>query len=85
MKKILAACAAASLVAACTDPYTGRTDYGRTAVLGVLVGGAGAVAAGALNDRPYGGYGYRRPITHLPPVAGYSGYGGYGYGGYRGW
>ena len=65
----------AALLAAsgCTDPY-GRVDYGRTALLGVGVGAAAALTAGALSDnkpRPYygrrGGYG--------------GGYSGYGYGG----
>lgn len=81
------------LVAGCTDNY-GRVDYGRTALLGVGVGAAAALAAGALSDqsRPhrgnygrrdaygYGGYGggYRRP--YYGRGGGYGGYGG-GYGG----
>lgn len=77
----------AALLAGCTDPY-GRVDYGRTALLGVGVGAAAALTAGALSDRsrPYygrrrgyydgGGYGYGRPRGY-----GYGGYGGgYGYG-----
>jgi hypothetical protein len=61
----------AALLAAggCTDPY-GRVDYGRTALLGVGVGGAAALAAGALSDRPRPYYGGRR---------GHYGGGGYGY------
>ncbi|MBD0274837.1 MAG: hypothetical protein ICV73_23285 [Acetobacteraceae bacterium] len=75
----------AALLAGCTDRY-GRVDYGRTALLGVGVGAAAALTAGALSDdkpRPYygnrrgyyrdGGYGYGSP-------RGYNGYGGYGYG-----
>jgi hypothetical protein len=76
--------------AGCTDPY-GRVDYGRTALLGVGVGAAAALTAGALADdrpRPYygsrrgyygggGGYGYGAPRGY--------GYSGYGYGGPRGY
>ncbi len=86
----------AALLGGCTDPY-GRVDLGRTALLGVGVGAAAALTAGALADkpRPYrggrrgyygggGGYGYGAPSNY-----GYSGYGygpsrGYGYGGYGG-
>ena len=87
---------AALLAGGCTDPY-GRVDYGRTALLGVGVGAAAALTAGALSDkpRPYrgnrrdryygsGGYGY----GGSPGGYGYSGYGygpttrGYDYGGY---
>ena len=83
----------AALLAAggCTDQY-GRVDYGRTALLGVGVGAAAALTAGALSDKPrpyygnrrnyYGGggygYGYGQPRGY-----GYSG--GYGYGGPRGY
>lgn len=62
----------AALLAGCTDPY-GRVDYGRTALLGVGVGGAAALAAGALSDR-------RRPDYGHP-----GGYGGHGYGPPRGY
>jgi hypothetical protein len=73
----------AALLGGCTDPY-GRVDLGRTALLGVGVGAAAALTAGALADKPrpyrggrrgyYGGgdYGYG-------PSRGY-GYSGYGYG-----
>jgi hypothetical protein len=79
----------AALLGGCTDPY-GRVDYGRTALLGVGVGAAAALAAGALADdkpRPYygsrrgyyggGGYGYGAPRGY--------GYSGYGYGAPRGY
>jgi hypothetical protein len=72
----LIAAAALLLAAGCTDNY-GRVDYGRTALLGVGVGAAVALAAGALSDqpRPYrGGGGYRQPEYR-------GGYGGRGYGG----
>ena len=78
---VMIAASALLLAAGCTDNY-GRVDYGRTALLGVGVGAAAALAVGALSDRPRpyrgnydrgGGYGR----------GGYgSGYGGYG-GGYR--
>ena len=58
----------AALLAGCTDRY-GRVDYGRTALLGVGVGAAAALTAGALSDKPRPYYGNRR---------GYGG--GYGYG-----
>jgi hypothetical protein len=87
------ALSAALLAGGCTDPY-GRVDYGRTALLGVGVGAAAALTAGALSDkpRPYrggrrdfygsGNYGY----GGSPRGYGYSGYGygqprGYDYGG----
>ena len=98
MRRVTAALAlsAALLAGGCTDPY-GRVDYGRTALLGVGVGAAAALTAGALadNPRPYygnrrgyhgggygGGYGYGAPRGY--------GYSGYGYGGprrgyYNGW
>jgi hypothetical protein len=62
----------AALLAGCTDPY-GRVDYGRTALLGVGVGAAAALTAGALSDKPRPYYGNRR---------GYYGGGSYGGGGY---
>jgi hypothetical protein len=93
MRRVTAALAlsAALLAGGCTDPY-GRVDYGRTALLGVGVGAAAALTAGALSDRPRsyygnrrgygGGYGYGAPRGY--------GYSGYGYGGprrgyYNGW
>jgi hypothetical protein len=86
----------AALLAGCADPY-GRVDYGRTALLGLGVGAAAALTAGALADKPrpyYGGRGgYRRGYDDSygrydrPRGYGYSGY-GYGqprgYGGYGG-
>ncbi len=71
------AAAALLLAAGCTDNY-GRVDYGRTALLGVGVGAAAALAAGALSDQSRshrGSYGRRDAYGHR-------GYGGYG-GGYR--
>src|SRR5918993_4270739 len=70
MRRVTAALAlsAALLAGGCTDPY-GRVDYGRTALLGVGVGAAAALTAGALSDRPRSYYGNRR------------GYHGGGYGG----
>jgi len=65
----------AALLGGCTDPY-GRVDYGRTALLGVGVGAAAALTAGALSDKPRPYYGGRR---------GYYGGGGYGYGPSRGY
>lgn len=77
------------LAAGCTDPY-GRVDFGRTALLGVGVGAAAALTAGALSDRPRpyygnrrgsyggGGYGYSQP-------RGYYGGSGYGYNQPRGY
>ena len=64
----------AALLAGCTGRY-GRVDYGRTALLGVGVGAAAALTAGALSDKPRPYYGRRG--------GGYGrgGYGGYGYGG----
>ena len=95
MRRLTAAfvLSAALFSAGCTDRY-GRVDYGRTALLGVGVGAAAALTAGALSDkpRPYyggrrgyydgGGYGYGSPRGY--------GYSGYGYGGgprgyYGGW
>ena len=71
----LIAASALLLAAGCTDNY-GRVDYGRTALLGVGVGAAVALAAGALNDkpRPYRGSGHRQPDYR-------NAYGGSGYGG----
>jgi hypothetical protein len=72
----------------CTDPY-GRVDYGRTALLGVGVGAAAALTAGALSDRPRPYYGNRR--NHYGSgVYGYGaprgyGYSSYGYGPQRGY
>ena len=59
----------AALLAGCADPY-GRVDYGRTALLGLGVGAAAALTAGALADKPRPYYGNRR--------GNYGG--GYGYG-----
>ncbi len=83
----------AALLAGCTDPY-GRVDYGRTALLGVGVGAAAALTAGALSDKPrpyygnrrgyYGGGGYGGGYGYGAPVRGY-GHGGYGYGPRRGY
>lgn len=86
---------AALLAGGCTDSY-GRVDYGRTALLGIGVGGAAALAAGALSDkpRPYygnrrnsydgGGYGYGGSSRGYGSQRGY-GYSGYGYGPSRGY
>lgn len=94
MRSLTAAVLSAALLAGCTDPY-GRVDYGRTALLGVGVGAAAALTAGALSDkpRPYygnrggyrggyggGGYGYGAPQRGY----GYSGYGSPRGGGYYG-
>ena len=81
----------AALLGGCTDPY-GRVDYGRTALLGVGVGAAAALTAGALADkpRPYygnrGGYrgGYGGGYGYGPPPRPYAYSGGYGYGAPRG-
>ncbi len=84
----------AALLAGCTDPY-GRVDYGRTALLGVGVGAAAALTAGALSDKPRPYYGNRRGYYgggsyggggygYGAPVRGY-GHGGYGYGPRRGY
>jgi hypothetical protein len=94
MRRVTAALAlsAALLAGGCTDRY-GRVDYGRTALLGVGVGAAAALTAGALADKPrpyygnrrgyyggdYYGYGYGPPRGYS-----YSGY-GYGYGRPRGY
>ena len=77
MRRLTAALvlSAAALLAGCTDHY-GRVDYGRTALLGVGVGAAAALTAGALSDRPRPYYGSRRGY--------YGGGGGYGYGRRRG-
>ncbi len=94
MRRLSAALAlSAALLAAggCTDPY-GRVDYGRTALLGVGVGAAAALTAGALSDnkpRPYygrlgGGYGrggYGGGYGYGVPAQSYGYGGGYGYGG----
>jgi hypothetical protein len=94
MRSLTALVLSAALLAGCTDPY-GRVDYGRTALLGVGVGAAAALTAGALSDkpRPYygnrggyrggyggGGYGYGAPQRGY----GYSGYGSPRGGGYYG-
>ena len=66
----------AALLAGCTDRY-GRVDYGRTALLGVGVGAAAALTAGALSDkpRPYygnrGSYGYGAAPRHYGYSDGY--------------
>ena len=72
MRRLTAALvlSAALLAGGCTDRY-GRVDYGRTALLGVGVGAAAALTAGALSDKPRPYYGSRR---------GYYNGGGYGYG-----
>jgi hypothetical protein len=73
----------------CTDPY-GRVDYGSTALLGVGVGAAAALAAGALSDKPRPYYGNRRNrfdgggYGYGGSPRGYYGTGGYGYGPARG-
>lgn len=81
------ALSAALLAGGCTDPY-GRVDYGRTALLGVGVGAAAALTAGALSDRPRPYRGNRR-TPYGSGVYGYGGspggYGGYGYGPARGY
>jgi hypothetical protein len=94
MRSLTALVLSAALLAGCTDPYA-RVDYGRTALLGVGVGAAAALTAGALSDkpRPYygnrggyrggyggGGYGYGAPQRGY----GYSGYGSPRGGGYYG-
>jgi hypothetical protein len=94
MRSLTTLVLSAALLAGCTDPY-GRVDYGRTALLGVGVGAAAALTAGALSDkpRPYygnrggyrggyggGGYGYGAPQRGY----GYSGYGSPRGGGYYG-
>lgn len=97
MKTTLRALCLSALVAAagCTD-RNGRVNWGETALLGVGLGGAAALAGGALTDasnRPYNSYGYGRGYDGygrgygggyrhggLPPVAGYGYGGGYGYG-----
>ena len=66
----------------CTDSY-GRVDYGRTALLGVGVGAAAALTAGALSDKPRPYYGNRR--NHYGGYGAPRGYGGYGYGQPRGY
>jgi hypothetical protein len=86
MRRVTAALAlSAALLAGggCTDRY-GRVDYGRTALLGVGVGAAAALTAGALADKPRSYYGSRR--SYYGDSYGY-GYGpsrgyGYGYSGY---
>lgn len=78
----LIAASALLLAAGCTDNY-GRVDYGRTALLGVGVGAAVALAAGALSDqpRPYRGGGGYRQQDYRGGYGGGRGYGGGGYGG----
>jgi hypothetical protein len=94
MRRLIAALvlSAAALLAGCTDHY-GRVDYGRTALLGVGVGAAAALTAGALSDRPRPYYGSRRGYyggggggrySYGPPPRPYGYSGGYGYGGPRG-
>jgi hypothetical protein len=90
MRRLTAALvlSAAALLAGCTDHY-GRVDYGRTALLGVGVGAAAALTAGALSDRPRPYYGSRRGYYgggygYGPPPRPYGYSGGYGYGGPRG-
>jgi hypothetical protein len=93
MRRLTAALvlSAAALLAGCTDHY-GRVDYGRTALLGVGVGAAAALTAGALSDRPRPYYGSRRGYYggggggygYGPPPRPYGYSGGYGYGGSRG-
>jgi hypothetical protein len=81
MRRLSAALAlSAALLAAggCTDPY-GRVDYGRTALLGVSVGAAAALTAGALSDKPRPYYGRRGGGYGRGYDGGYGG--GYGYGG----
>jgi hypothetical protein len=73
MRSLTALVLSAALLAGCTDPY-GRVDYGRTALLGVGVGAAAALTAGALSDKPRPNYGNRGGYR-----GGYGG-GGYGYG-----
>ena len=73
MRSLTALVLSAALLAGCTDPY-GRVDYGRTALLGVGVGAAAALTAGALSDKPRPYYGNRGGYR-----GGYGG-GGYGYG-----
>ncbi len=89
-----AALLAASLtLAGCQNP-DGSTNWGNTALLGVAVGVAAALAAGAASDKPrpyYGNRGYYRSPPRYGYGSGYgAGYGGGGYGGgygrpYRGW
>ena len=90
MRRLFTALVLSAALAAggCTDRY-GRVDYGRTALLGVGVGAAAALTAGALADngpRPYygnrGGYGYGGGYGYAPPPRSYGYYGGGGYGYY---
>lgn len=79
MRRLSAALAlSAALLAGCTDPY-GRVDYGRTALLGVGVGAAAALTAGALSDKPRPYHGNRGGYRGGGYRGGYGG-GGYGYG-----
>jgi len=71
---------AALLAGGCTDRY-GRVDYGRTALLGVGVGAAAALTAGALSDKPRPYRGNRRD-RFFGDAYGYGAPRGYGYGGY---
>ena len=84
MRSLTALVLSAALLASCTDPY-GRVDYGRTALLGVGVGAAAALTAGALSDKPRPYYGNRGGYRGGYGGGG-SGYGapqrGYGYSGY---
>ncbi len=75
----------AAPLAGCTDRY-GRVDYGRTALLGVGVGAAAALAGGALSDKPRPYRGNRRDYHGggYGPPRGY-GYSNYGYGPSRGY
>lgn len=80
MRRLAALALSAALLAGCTDSY-GRVDYGRTALLGVGVGAATALTAGALSDRPRPYHGGGRRAYH-----GGGGYGhGYGYAPQRGY
>jgi hypothetical protein len=81
MRRVTAALAlsAALLAGGCTDRY-GRVDYGRTALLGVGVGAAAALTAGALSDKPRPYYGSRRSYYGDSYGYGYGPSRGYGYG-----
>lgn len=81
MRRLAALAMSAALLAGCTDSY-GRVDYGRTALLGVGVGAAAALTAGALSDRPRP---YRRGYYGGGGRSYYGGGGGYGYGAPRGY
>ncbi len=84
MRRLTALVLSAALLAGCTDSY-GRVDYGRTALLGVGVGAAAALATGALSDKPRPYYGNRGSYRggygggYDAPRGNY-GHSGYGYG-----